>query len=201
MKSRTQNFFQSETFWPSEDPGSHGPEGPTPGASCVPRTARERQCHQDHPVVLVDLKVWHWLDVMFPASLILFVLTISYQSDLVRVDNLAVVDMWSPDEDHVWGAMDEGCNSTCHFKACGELAGDKLKHHGLTSRWIDRSAKSFAGLGYSTTTLGKRNLPLCIQLGGDSRARTMESHEVDTDAFFAHGTVQMLHWKFRIPKG
>ena len=36
---------------------------------------------------------------------------VSYQSDLVRVDNLPVVDMWSPDEDHVWGALHEGCNS------------------------------------------------------------------------------------------
>ena len=42
---------------------------------------------------------------------------VSYQSDLVRVDNLPVVDMSSLDEDHVWGALDEGCNSTCHSKA------------------------------------------------------------------------------------
>ena len=55
---------------------------------------------------------------------------VSYQSDLVRVDNLPVVDMWSPDEDHVWGALHEGCNSTCHSKAWGELA--EVRHHGLT---------------------------------------------------------------------
>ena len=35
---------------------------------------------------------------------------VSYQSDLVRVDNLPVVDTWSPEEDHVWGALDDGCN-------------------------------------------------------------------------------------------
>ena len=27
---------------------------------------------------------------------------VSYQSDLVRVDTLPVVDMWSPEEDHIW---------------------------------------------------------------------------------------------------
>ena len=49
--------------------------------------------------------------------------------------------------------------------------------------WIDGSTKSFAGLGSSTKTLGKRNLPFCIQVGEDSLAGAMESHEVDTDAF------------------
>ena len=43
--------------------------------------------------------------------------------------------------------------------------------------------ESFAGLGSSTNTLGKRNLPFCIQVGEDSLAGAMESHEVDTDAF------------------
>ena len=41
---------------------------------------------------------------------------------------------------------------------------------------------SFAGLGSSTNTLRKRNLPFCIQVGEDSLAGAMESHEVDTDA-------------------
>ena len=91
--------------------------------------------------------------------------------------------MWSPDEDHVWGALGEGCNSTCQSKAWGELAEGRLRHHGLTFPWIDSSAKSFAGLGSSTTTLGKRNLPCCIQAGEDSPAGAMESHEVDTEAF------------------
>ena len=142
----------------------------------------------------------------------------SYQSEFVRVDNLPVVDMWSPDEDHVWGALDEGCgNSTCHSKAWGELAEDRLRHHGLTFPWIDSSAKSFAGLGSSTTTLGKRNLPFCMQVGEGSFAGVfMESHEVDTDAFNPllislllrqsrldkrHGAMQMLHWRFRSPNG
>ena len=58
-----------------------------------------------------------------------------------------------------------------------------LRHHGLTFPWIDSSAKSFAGLGASTNTVGKRNLPFCIQVGEDSLAGAMESHEVDTDAF------------------
>ena len=108
---------------------------------------------------------------------------VSYQSELVRVDNLAVVDMWSPDEEHVWRVLDEGCNSTSHSKAWGELAEDRLKQQGLTFPWIDSSAMSFAGLGSSTNTLGKRNLPFCMQVGEDSLAGAMESHEVDADAF------------------
>ena len=64
-----------------------------------------------------------------------------------------------PEEDHVLGALDEGCNSTCHSKAWGELAEDRLRRHGLSFSWIASSAKSFAGLGSSTNTLGKRNLP------------------------------------------
>ena len=91
--------------------------------------------------------------------------------------------MWSPEEDHIWGALDEGCNSTCHSKAWGELAEDRLRAFDLTFPWIDGSTKSFAGLGSSTKTLGKRNLPFCIQVGEDSLAGAMESHEVDTEAF------------------
>ena len=91
--------------------------------------------------------------------------------------------MWNPEEDHIWGALDEGCNSTCHSKAWGELAEDRLRAFDLTFPWIDSSTKSFAGLGSSTKTLGKRNLPFCIQVGEDSLAGAMESHEVDTDAF------------------
>ena len=98
------------------------------------------------------------------------------------VDTLPVVDMWSPEEDHIWGALDEGCNSTCHSKAWGELAEDRLRAFDLTFPWIDGSTKSFAGLGASTKTLGKRNLPFCIQVGEDSLAGAMESHEVDTEA-------------------
>ena len=108
---------------------------------------------------------------------------VSYQSDLVGVGNLPVVDMWSPDEDHVWGALDEGCNSTCHSKPLDKLAEDRLRQNGLTFPWSDSSAKSSAGLGFSTNTLGKRKLPFCIQVGEDSLAGAMESHEVDTDAF------------------
>ena len=52
----------------------------------------------------------------------------------------------------------------------GELAEDRLRVFGLTFPWIDGSTKSFAGLGSSTKTLGKRNLPFCIQVGEDSLA-------------------------------
>ena len=116
---------------------------------------------------------------------------VSYQSDLVRVDNLPVVDMWI----RIWGALGEGCNSTYHSKAWGELAEDRLRHYGLTFPWINSSAKSFAG----TTTLGKRNLPFCIQVGEDSLAGAVESHEVETEAFkprlvslFAHTKLGLI---------
>ena len=149
--------------------GSHGPGG-APGASSTSRTAQGRRWQPRPP---------HG----GPHNVALAGCDVSYQSDLVRVDTLPVVDMWSPEEDHIWGALDEGCNSTCHSKAWGELAEDRLRAFGLTFPCIDGSTKSFAGLGSSTKTLGKRNLPFCIQVGEDSLAGAMESHEVDTEAF------------------
>ena len=152
-----------------DQPGSHGP-GNAPGASSMPRTAQGRRwrprppCGGPHDVALAGCDV-------------------PYQSDLVRVDTRPVVDMWSPEEDQIWGALDEGCNSTCDSKAWGELAEARLRVFGLTFPWIDGSTKSFAGLGSSTKTLGKRNLPFCIQVGEDSLAGAMESHEIDTSAF------------------
>ena len=164
---------ESETSWPSEaSPGSDGPGDAAPGASSAPRTAQGKRPPPQPPSSSSGSQ-----------NVALAGCDVSYQSDLVRVDNLPVVDMWSPDEDHIWGALDEGCNSTCHSKAWGELAEDRLRHYGLTFPWINSSAKSFAGLGSSTTTLGKRNLPFCIQVGEDSLAGAMESHEVDTEAF------------------
>ena len=152
-----------------DQPGSHGP-GEAPGASSSSRTAQGRRWQPRPPPG-------------GPHNVALAGCDVSYQSDLVRVDTLPVVDMWSPEEDHIWGALDEGCNSTCHSKAWGELAEDRLRAFGLTFPWIDGSTKSFAGLGSSTKTLGKRNLPFCIQVGEDSLAGAMESHEVDTEAF------------------
>ena len=142
-----------------DQPGSHGP-GVASGASSMPRTAQGRRWQSRPPS-------------SGPYNVALAGCDVSNQSDLVRVDTLPVVDMWSSEEDHIWGALDEGCNSTCHSKAWGELAEDRL-------RYFD---KSVAGLGSSTKTLGKRNLPFCIQVGEDSLAGAMESHEVDTEAF------------------
>ena len=152
-----------------DQPGSYGP-GEAPGASSSSRTAQGRRWQPRPP---------HG----GPHNVALAGCDVSYQSDLVRVDTLPVVDMWSPEEDHIWGALDEGCNSTCHSKAWGELAEDRLRAFDLTFPWIDSTTKSFAGLGSSTKTLGKRNLPFCIQVGEDSLAGAMESHEVDTEAF------------------
>ena len=58
----------------------------------------------------------------------------------------------------------EGCNATCHSKAWGRLAEDKLKGFNLSFPWMDAITKSFAGLGATTKTLGKRKLPFCLSL-------------------------------------
>ena len=49
------------------------------------------------------------------------------KGDEVFIGNLKMVDFWSPSEPHIWGALDEGCNSTCHSKAWGDLVEWKLK--------------------------------------------------------------------------
>ena len=105
-------------------------------------------------------------------------------ADVVAVDNIKMVDMWSPSEKDVYGALDEGCNATCHSKAWGRLAEDKLKGFNLSFPWMDASTTSFAGLGATTKTLGKRKLPFCLSLdfGCDTLAGIMESHEVNTEA-------------------
>ena len=58
-----------------------------------------------------------------------------------------------------------------------------LRNHGQTFPWIDSSSKSFAGLGSSTNTLDRRNLPFCVQVAEDSLAGAIVSHGVYTDAF------------------
>ena len=95
-----------------------------------------------------------------------------------------MVDLWSPSETHIWGALDEGCNSTCHSRAWGDLVEWKLKSFGLGFPWVDSEAKYFTGLGSTTGTLGRRKLPFCLSLdkGHDTLAGVMESHEVDTAA-------------------
>ena len=105
-------------------------------------------------------------------------------ADVVAVDNIRMVDMWSPSEKNVYGALDEGCNATCHSKAWGRLAEEKLKGFNLSFPWMDATTKSFAGLGATTKTLGKRKLPFCLSLdfGLDTLAGIMESHEVNTEA-------------------
>ena len=77
----------------------------------------------------------------------------------------------------------------------------KLRHHGLTFPWIDSSAKSFAGLGSSTVTLEKRNLPFCIQVGEGSFAGAMESHEVDTEEIQSAADQPFCSGKTRLDQG
>ena len=104
------------------------------------------------------------------------------QGDLVRIDNLPLIDIWSSSEVHVWGALDEGCNSTCHSVAWGRLAEQRLKAFGLTFPWVDSKTKSFAGLGATSSTLGKRRLPFSIEKGSTTLGGVLESHEIDTPA-------------------
>ena len=120
-ESNSELLSEPETSWPSEaPPGSQGP-----GASSMPSTAHGKRPPPRPPSSSSGSQ-----------NVALAGCDVSDQSDLVCVDNLPVVDMWSPDEDHVWGALDEGCNSTSHSKAWGELAEDRLRHHGLTLRLI-----------------------------------------------------------------
>ena len=103
----------------------------------------------------------------------------SCQSDLVRADNLPVINMWIPDEDDVWSELDEGCNSTCHSKGWGELAEDTVTVFDLTFSWVNSSTKNFAGLGSST---GRETCRLAFKLVM-ALAGAVERHEVDTDAY------------------
>ena len=82
-----------------DQPGSQRP-GEAPGTSSSSRTAQGRRWQPRPP---------HG----GPHNVALAGCDVSYQSDFVRVDTLPVVDMWNPEEDHIWGALDEGCNSTC----------------------------------------------------------------------------------------
>ena len=121
------------------------------------------------------------------------------QGDLVRIDNLPLIDMWSSSEVHVWGALDEGCNSTCHSVSWGRLAEQRLKALGLTFPWVDSKTKSFAGLGATSSTLGKRRLPFSIEKGSTTLGGVLESHEIDTPArnplllsLFAQSTLGLI---------
>ena len=150
-------------------PGSHGP-GSAPEASSMPRTAQGRRWQPRPPRG-------------GPQNVALAGCDVSYQSDLVRVDTLPVVDMWSPEEDHIWGALDEGCNSTCHAKAWGELAEDRLRVFGLTFPWIDGSTKKFCRFRFFHQNVGEAKPTLLHPSRGRLTCRCMESHEIDTSAF------------------
>ena len=70
------------------------------------------------------------------------------------------------------------------FESMGDLVEGKLKSFGLGFPWTDAEAKYFTGLGSTKGTLGKRKLPFCLALdvGDDTLAGVMESHEIDTSA-------------------
>ena len=78
------------------------------------------------------------------------------KGDEVFIGNFKMVDLWLSSEPHIWGALDEGCNSTCHSRAWGDLVEWKLKSFGLGFPWVDSEAKYFIGLGSTTGTLGRR---------------------------------------------
>ena len=80
----------------------------------------------------------------------------------MRLGNLPLIDMWSSSEVHVWGALDEGCNSTCHSVSWGRLAEQRLKALGnstlggvLGSHEIDTPARNPLLLSFfAQSTLG-----------------------------------------------
>ncbi|CAK9055782.1 unnamed protein product [Durusdinium trenchii] len=49
--------------------------------------------------------------------------------------NLPTVDVMDPDDPHVYAALDEGCNTTCHSSAWGEMATKKLEARGYSFQW------------------------------------------------------------------
>ena len=89
-------------------------------------------------------------------------------SDLVPFGNLPRVDPWDPNDNRIWAALDEGCNSTCHSNSWGELASTKLDRMGLRFDWEHKVSKEFAGLGATTKTLGKRHMPFAIRINDDT---------------------------------
>ena len=156
-----------------------GPERATRRPRPKRLTRRQVALREEHAVSEPDGVEWHRpYDARRQANMAIST------ADVVAVDNIRMVDMWSPSEKNVYGALDEGCNATCHSKAWGRLAEDKLKGFNLSFPWMDATTKSFAGLGATTKTLGKRKLPFCLSLdfGLDTLAGIMESHEVNTEA-------------------
>ena len=156
-----------------------GPERATRRPRPTGVTRRQVALREEHAISEPDGVEWHRpYDARRQANMAIST------ADVVAVDNIKMVDMWSPSEKDVYGALDEGCNATCHSKAWGRLAEDKLKGLNLSFPWMDATTKSFAGLGATTKTLGKRKLPFCLSLdfGCDTLAGIMESHEVNTEA-------------------
>ena len=137
----------------SEDPpGCQGPGDAASGASSMPRTAQGKRPPARRAPPAKKAPPRPPSSSSGSQNVALAGCDVSCQSDLVRVDNLPVVDMWSPEEDHIWGALDEGCNSTCHSKAWGYLAEDRLRHHGQTLPWIDSSSRALPPLHWGRET-------------------------------------------------
>ena len=184
MPSPNQPFAaaaqEEEEEEPDEvDDANTGPERATRRPRPKGLTRRQVALREEHAVSEPDGVEWHRpYDARRQANMAIST------ADVVAVDNIRMVDMWSPSEKNVYGALDEGCNATCHSRAWGRLAEEKLKGFNLSFPWMDATTKSFAGLGATTKTLGKRKLPFCLSLdfGLDTLAGIMESHEVNTEA-------------------
>ena len=184
MPSPNQPFAAAAQEEEEEEPDevddtNTGPERATRRPRPKGLTRRQVALREEHAVSEPDGVEWHRpYDARREANMAIST------ADVVAVDNIRMVDMWSPSERNVYGALDEGCNATCHSKAWGRLAEEKLKGFNLSFPWMDATTKSFAGLGATTKTLGKRKLPFCLSLdfGLDTLAGIMESHEVNTEA-------------------
>ena len=98
--------------------------------------------------------------------------------------NLPTVDVMDPDDPRVYAALDEGCNTTCHSSAWGEMATKKLEARGYSFQWKeDADAPTFIGLGSKSTTKGRRSMPFALQAqdGEESIYGHLEPYEASAD--------------------
>ena len=95
--------------------------------------------------------------------------------------NLPTVDVMDPDDPHVYAALDEGCNATCHSSAWGEMATKKLEARGYSFQWKD--APTFIGVRSKSTTKGRRSMPFALQAqdGEESIYGHLEPYEASAD--------------------
>ena len=101
--------------------------------------------------------------------------------DTVSVQNFPGVAIYAEDEKDVWGALDEGCNSTAHSSYWADEMEKRLRRQGMSMPWINRETERFTGLASNAVTLGMRRMPFAMCLTNDEViSGTLESHELNS---------------------